>query len=250
MGVKGRVHTVRWPLLLRRLQQPSELHPHMDLHTHQQRHLQEDQLQLPDTCRGETPAAHGGVLPPSTTTTPLLTTLTYLHLPHHYDHNNLPTRPTHHQNHNYHHPTKQPMAGWLTDVVDGAGTELPIEFLGTEASQVMDGKWPEVQHIVSGKGLPLFQQYHPEAKEAQLHRRPQATGPRPHHYTLADQRKRGSIQESVHSCGGRDFLPERCCTYSSGAESASATLVLLLRRPTLQLPPEGVSLPVVQPAPD
>lgn len=44
----------------------------------------------------------------------------------------------------------------LTDVVDGAGTELPIELLGSQAPQVMDSERPEVQHIVPGEGVPLL----------------------------------------------------------------------------------------------
>lgn len=91
------------------------------------------------------------------------------------------------------------MAERLTDVVDGASAELPIELLGPEASQVVNGKWPQVQHIVPGEGLSLFQQHHPEAQEPQLHRRPQATGTCPHHHTLANQRKKGRRQELVHS---------------------------------------------------
>lgn len=36
----------------------------------------------------------------------------------------------------------------LTDVVDGTSTEFAIKLFGPEAPQVMNGEWPEVQHIV------------------------------------------------------------------------------------------------------
>lgn len=48
----------------------------------------------------------------------------------------------------------------LTDVVDGASTELPVELLGSQAPQVMDGERPEVQHIVPGEGVPLLHHDH------------------------------------------------------------------------------------------
>lgn len=48
----------------------------------------------------------------------------------------------------------------LTDVVDGASTELPVELLGSQAPQVMDGERPEVQHVVSGEGIPLLHHDH------------------------------------------------------------------------------------------
>lgn len=60
----------------------------------------------------------------------------------------------------------------LTDVVDGAGTELSVEFFGPEAPQVVDGEGPEVQHVVPGEGVPLLQQNHPSSHEAQLYRCP------------------------------------------------------------------------------
>ncbi len=77
----------------------------------------------------------------------------------------------------------------LTDVVDGAGTELSIELLCSEGPQVVDGEGPQVEHVVPGEGVSLLQQHHPSSHEAQLHRRPQTTGPRPDDHTLANQRK-------------------------------------------------------------
>lgn len=39
----------------------------------------------------------------------------------------------------------------LTDVVYGAGAELPIELFGPEAPQIMNGERPQVKHVVTGK---------------------------------------------------------------------------------------------------
>lgn len=64
-------------------------------------------------------------------------------------------------------PTQgQPLPSWgaswapLTDVVDGASTELPVELLGSQAPQVVDGERPEVQHVVPGEGVPLLHHNH------------------------------------------------------------------------------------------
>lgn len=59
-----------------------------------------------------------------------------------------------------HLPRQVPPRAPLTDVVDGAGTELPVELLGSEAPQVMDGERPEVQHVVPGEGVPLLHHDH------------------------------------------------------------------------------------------
>ena len=48
----------------------------------------------------------------------------------------------------------------LTDMVDGAGTEFPMELLGPEAPEVLDSVGPEVENIVAGEGIPLLQQDH------------------------------------------------------------------------------------------
>lgn len=53
-----------------------------------------------------------------------------------------------------------PPSALLTDVVDGAGAELPVELLGSQAPQVMDGERPEMQHIVPGEGVPLLHHHH------------------------------------------------------------------------------------------
>lgn len=41
----------------------------------------------------------------------------------------------------------------LTDMVNGSSTELAIEFLGTQTSQIMDGERPEMQDVVAGEGV-------------------------------------------------------------------------------------------------
>lgn len=61
----------------------------------------------------------------------------------------------------------------LTDVVDGACTELSIELFGSQAPEVMDGEGPEVQHIISGKGVSFFNQNNFAAQQGQLDGCPQ-----------------------------------------------------------------------------
>ena len=39
----------------------------------------------------------------------------------------------------------------LTDVVDGSRAELPVELLGPQTPEVMDGEGPQVQHVVPGE---------------------------------------------------------------------------------------------------
>jgi hypothetical protein len=69
-------------------------------------------------------------------------------------------------------------------MVDGSGAELSIELFGPEASEVLDGEGPQVQHVVPGEGIPLLQQHHLGAQEAQLDGRPQATWSCPDDQTL------------------------------------------------------------------
>lgn len=56
----------------------------------------------------------------------------------------------------------------LTDMIDSTGTEFPIELLGPEAPEVLDGEGPEVQHIVPGESVSLLQQHHFGSQESQL----------------------------------------------------------------------------------
>lgn len=48
----------------------------------------------------------------------------------------------------------------LTDMVDGSSTELAIEFLGTQTSQIMDGERPEMQDVVAGEGVSFLNDDH------------------------------------------------------------------------------------------
>jgi len=56
----------------------------------------------------------------------------------------------------------------LTDMIDSTGAELPVELLGPEAPEVLDGEGPEVQHIVPREGVSLLQQHHFGPEETQL----------------------------------------------------------------------------------
>lgn len=44
-------------------------------------------------------------------------------------------------------------------MIDSTSTELPIELLGPEAPEVLDGEGPEVQHIISGESISLLQNH-------------------------------------------------------------------------------------------
>ena len=57
-------------------------------------------------------------------------------------------------------------------MVDGAGAELPVELLGSEAPEVVDGVGPEVEHVVPGEGVPLLDHHHLTAQQGQLDGRP------------------------------------------------------------------------------
>lgn len=76
----------------------------------------------------------------------------------------------------------------LTDVVNGACTELSIELFGSEASEVVDGEGPEVQHIIPGKGVSFFNHHHFAAQQGKLNGRPQAAGAAADDQTLSGKR--------------------------------------------------------------
>lgn len=63
----------------------------------------------------------------------------------------------------------------LTDVVERAGTELAVELLGSEASEVMDGKGPKMQHIVPGESVSLLNHHNLAAQQGELNGCSQAT---------------------------------------------------------------------------
>lgn len=60
-------------------------------------------------------------------------------------------------------------------MVDGAGAELAVELLGSEAPQVVYGEGPEVEHIVPGEGVSFLDHHHLTAQQGQFDGRPQTT---------------------------------------------------------------------------
>lgn len=81
-------------------------------------------------------------------------------------------------------PPGVPPLAPLTDVVDGASTELPIELLGSQAPQVMDGERPEVQYVVPGEGVPLLHHDHFGPQVGKFNGRAQTTWSSPNDETL------------------------------------------------------------------
>ena len=73
-------------------------------------------------------------------------------------------------------PSNQPS---LTDVVDGSSAELPVELLGPEGSEVVDGVGPKVEDVVPGERVPFLDDHHLGPQQGQLDGRPQATGAPP-----------------------------------------------------------------------
>lgn len=62
-------------------------------------------------------------------------------------------------------------------MVNSTSTELPIEFLGPKAPEILDGEGPKVQHIVSREGISLLQNDHFGPQKSQLYGCTQATWP-------------------------------------------------------------------------
>lgn len=77
----------------------------------------------------------------------------------------------------------------LTDVVDGSSTEFAIKLFGAEASQVMNGVGPEVQHVVPGERVSLLNHHHLGAHQSELDGGAQATGASPDDEALKRQRE-------------------------------------------------------------
>ena len=61
-------------------------------------------------------------------------------------------------------------------MVYGPGAEFAIELFGPEAPQVMNGVRPEVQHVVPGEGVSLFDHHHFGTHQSELDGCPQAAG--------------------------------------------------------------------------
>lgn len=64
----------------------------------------------------------------------------------------------------------------LTDVVYGPGAEFAVKLFGPEASQVMNGVGPQVQHVVPREGVSFLDHYYFGTHQSKLNGRPQATG--------------------------------------------------------------------------
>lgn len=128
------------------------LEPHIDVHLHpqEQRHLQQDQLELPDTWK-DRELLRVAPLSPWT---------------------------AHSQGPQGLVPLK------LTDVVQRASAEAPIELLGAQRPQVVDGEGPEVQDVVAGEGVAFLQQHHAGTQQRQLDGRAQPAGASAHHQAL------------------------------------------------------------------
>lgn len=80
----------------------------------------------------------------------------------------------------------------LTDVIQCPSAEAPVELLGSEAAEVIDGVGPQVQHVVPGEGLSLLQHHHLGPQQGQLHGCPQPTWSSPQHQTLSKNSKKSN----------------------------------------------------------
>ncbi len=72
-------------------------------------------------------------------------------------------------------------------MVDGAGTELSIELLGSQAPEVMYGEGPQVEHIVPREGVSLLNHHHLTAQQSQLNGCAKTTGTTANDQTLNSQ---------------------------------------------------------------
>lgn len=76
-------------------------------------------------------------------------------------------------------------------MIDGPCTELSIELLGSEATQILDGTRPQMEDVVPGESVPLFHQHHPRAQKTQLDSRAKPTRSCAYYQTL-------TITENTH----------------------------------------------------
>ena len=63
------------------------------------------------------------------------------------------------------------------NVVDGAGTELPVEFLCANGPELVDVAGPEVEDVVPGVSVSLLHHHHLGAQQLGLQSRPETAGP-------------------------------------------------------------------------
>ena len=68
-----------------------------------------------------------------------------------------------------------------TNVVDGAGAELAVELFGPHTSEVMDVVRPQMEDIVSGKAIPLFDHHHFGSEKLRFYGCPQTAWTRADH---------------------------------------------------------------------
>lgn len=76
-------------------------------------------------------------------------------------------------------------------MVDGTSTELAVEFLGPESPEVMNCVGPQMEHVVPGEGVPLFNHHHLAAQQTQLNGCPQST------WTPTDDQTLRSVTEKT-----------------------------------------------------
>ena len=63
-------------------------------------------------------------------------------------------------------------------MIDGPGTELPIEFLGAHGPELMDVAGPEMEDVVPGVSVSLLHDYDLCSKQLSLKGRPEPAGSR------------------------------------------------------------------------
>ena len=61
-------------------------------------------------------------------------------------------------------------------MVDGAGAELAVEFLGSDGSELVDVAGPEVEDVVPGVSVSLLHHHHLGAQQLSLQSGPEAAG--------------------------------------------------------------------------
>lgn len=72
-------------------------------------------------------------------------------------------------------PKQCPCPQILTDVINRSCTEFSIKFLCSQSPEVVDGKGPEVQHIVPRESVPLLHDNNFGSQEGKFYGSPQAT---------------------------------------------------------------------------
>lgn len=76
-------------------------------------------------------------------------------------------------------------------MIQRSRAELPVELLGSEATEVTDGVGPQVEDVVPGESLPLLQHHHLSPEQRQFDGRPQPARPGAQNQTLKKTREDG-----------------------------------------------------------